>query len=320
MERQPLADEMETASESGSPRQPRRLATRILILIRRIHLYFGLFLLPWVMLYGVTGAMFNHQEVFPEVTFKAVPQGLAGDSTLAGFPSAAELASQVVEALKSVSDGEQIELADDHGAAFTGDIMFEAFTSGTQHVVHLDPVSLDAHITSRAPHEEHPEPLLKGVAWLELKSDPHEAAFNAAKKMFVDAGIKADRGPQPLGWAKLNFLARVNGEPARITYVLKDGHVDVTRFAGQDGMTWRHYLLRLHTAHGQPPHWNARMFWSLFVDAMAVAMVIWGVSGVVMWWQIKRTRRLGSVVIALSLVTATLMCFAMHDFWATTLM
>src|SRR5262245_33925407 len=34
--------------------------------VRRIHLYSGLFMFPWVMLYGITALLFNHPGAFPD--------------------------------------------------------------------------------------------------------------------------------------------------------------------------------------------------------------------------------------------------------------
>ena len=39
---------------------------RFSLLIRRAHLYLGLFCLPWVIMYGVTSIAFNHREWFTE--------------------------------------------------------------------------------------------------------------------------------------------------------------------------------------------------------------------------------------------------------------
>lgn len=75
---------------------------------------------------------------------------------------------------------------------------------------------------------------------------------------------------------------------------------------------WRRFLLRLHTTHGYPSETNARWFWAVLVDAMALVMCFWGVSGLVMWWQLKGTRRVGAVVLCLSAVAATALGFAMH--------
>ncbi|MCA9912754.1 MAG: hypothetical protein KC496_05380, partial [Anaerolineae bacterium] len=65
---------------------------------------------------------------------------------------------------------------------------------------------------------------------------------------------------------------------------------------------------------------NGRMFWSLIVDGMAFAMVTWGITGVIMWWQIKRTRMVGAVVILLSLSTAGWLFFQLTLFYATTVL
>ena len=75
----------------------------------------------------------------------------------------------------------------------------------------------------------------------------------------------------------------------------------------------RRFLLRLHTAHGYPGEANARWYWAVVVDAMAFVMVFWGLTGLVMWWQIKATRRAGAVVLTLSAVAATALGFAMHS-------
>ena len=53
--------------------------------------------------------------------------------------------------------------------------------------------------------------------------------------------------------------------------------------------------------------------WALIVDAMAFVMVFWGASGLLMWWQIKATRRLGVVVVLLSVVAAVWMGIGMHE-------
>jgi hypothetical protein len=51
---------------------------------------------------------------------------------------------------------------------------------------------------------------------------------------------------------------------------------------------------------------------------MAIAMVFWGISGIIMWWQIKRTRWIGAAIIGLSLLTAGAMAMGLHDFYAAT--
>jgi hypothetical protein len=45
---------------------------------------------------------------------------------------------------------------------------------------------------------------------------------------------------------------------------------------------------------------------------MAAVLLFWGMSGLVMWWQVKATRLPGAVVLGLSAVIATAFGFAMH--------
>ena len=295
-----------------------RLWTRTMIVIRRVHLYAGLFLLPWVFLYGITGAMFNHLELFPAVSFESFDRELLADSPMSEFPDPDQLAEQVITQIQAASGDVDIRLSENPGAEFTSDILFEVNESGTQYVVQIDPITQESRVVTRDQNPHQHDRLIPEVHNIKLDPDPFEAARQSASLILDEAEIETNQQPRPLGWTKLNFLAEIDGQPARITYVLKDGHVDIDQYDGHHGMLPRQFFLRLHTVHGQPPHWNGRMVWTFAIDAMAIAMVVWGVSGLLMWWQIKRTRVTGTLVILSSVLTAVAMYFSLHDFYATT--
>ncbi|MEQ9408076.1 MAG: PepSY domain-containing protein [Fuerstiella sp.] len=289
-----------------------------MIFLRRVHLYAGLFLLPWVFLYGITGAMFNHVGLFPEAATATVDASQLTDSAMKYFPSETALAEQVVAALQAAVPDRKIVLNQEHRPEFANEIILQVDEPDGKHVVHIDPMNHAASVMTYAQDADAPEPLLPGVNHIDLDPSPYQMARDTVPVIMNEAGISATAGPQPRGWSKLNFLASVDGKPARITYVLRDGHVDVTRYDGDHDMSLRGFLLRLHTSHGSPPHWNGRAFWSLLVDVMAIAMVTWGLTGLVMWWQVKRTRLIGSVVIVLSLTCGVALYFSMVQFYATT--
>ncbi len=319
---EPTIATAETTPDHSSVEKPKsatKFSTRFTILIRRIHLYAGLFLLPWVFLYGITGAMFNHEGLFPDRVIQEVDATVLGQSPMVNFPTPSELAQQVVQTINKVHGNEAVKLMADSGAEFTNNIMYEVNEpGGRRHVVQMDPVSRSSAVVTHVSDDLKPERILKSVSNISLEPNPLDAAQKSVPYVLSAAGIESTVDPKPFGWTKLNFLAEVNGEPARITYVLKDGHVELTKYAGQHGMTSRQFLMRLHTTHGQPPHWNGRMVWSLILDVMAVAMVSWGVTGVLMWWKIKRTRVIGGFVMAASVATAVALYLATHDFYATT--
>ncbi|PHQ31745.1 PepSY domain-containing protein [Rhodopirellula bahusiensis] len=311
---------MKTQNEVATTkkRSPRKTRSKFLILARRAHLYVGLFLLPWVFLYGATGAMLNHSGLFPEAVSQQIGANQLAESGWSNFPNQSALAEQVVDALRQGSPESTIELNPNHAPEFTNEIGFQWKDGETRHTVHLNPVNKSSWVATYPPNREPMRPVLSEIRRVDISPNPMEIAEQTVPTVVSAAGLQPNEKIEPLGWCKLNFLATVDDVPVRVTYVLRDGHVDVTEYTGEDGYSPRQFFVRLHTSHGQPPHWNGRRLWSFFIDAMAIAMVTWGVTGLVMWWQIKRTRLIGSGVIAVSVLTAAFMYYSMMGFYAST--
>ena len=290
--------------------------------MRRLHLYAGLFLLPWVFLYGITGAMFNHPGLFPAVESFSVDSDKLQETSLKDIESPVLLAKRVVQSLQQASPQSAIQLHHDHQAAFNNNILLETRVQGVRHVVHIDPVGKDAWVTIPPVNEEQQRQhaLLPGVRNVQLNPNPYQQARDSLPDIMSAAGLETPSAAKPLGWCKLNFLADIDGEMARVTYVLRDGHVDVTRFTGEDGMIPRATFLRMHTFHGRTPENSARNVWSLFIDLMALAMVTWGITGLVMWWQMKKLRPIGFAVLASSVITACAISYYLSQFHALTKM
>ncbi|MFK7735232.1 MAG: PepSY domain-containing protein [Pirellulaceae bacterium] len=306
------------ASAPAPKKRRSKLVTNLLILVRRAHLYAGLFLLPWVFLYGITGAMFNHEGLLPESEFRSVPAEKLTESPLMKLPTPGQLAEAVIDQLQSDNPDHEFELHDDHGAEYNNNIIYKVQHQGQMHSVHINPVNKDAYIAIHPKETEALKNPLPDVKNVKLQDPPYSYAQNSVEDILTEAGIETDAQPQPLGWCKLNFVAHVDGSPSRITYVLRDGHIDASQYDGNDGMSTRAFFMRLHTTHGQPPHWNGRMYWTIILDVMAIAMVCWGATGLVMWWQIKRTRKIGAVIMLLSIGCAVFLYLSVMNFYATT--
>ena len=63
---QPAARSLARSGTSRSNSRSRVRYHAALKFIRRVHMYFELFLLPWVFLYGVSAFLFNHPDAFPD--------------------------------------------------------------------------------------------------------------------------------------------------------------------------------------------------------------------------------------------------------------
>ena len=59
-----ITDKAQLARGRKASTTARNRYSVVLRLIRRIHLYTGLFMTPWVFLYGVSGFLFNHPGAF----------------------------------------------------------------------------------------------------------------------------------------------------------------------------------------------------------------------------------------------------------------
>ena len=318
---------------------PKRRPTpkRLVMLIRRGHLYFGLFLFPWALLYGVTAFLFNHPTAFSDR-----PIANFGADTLAGTaletrPTPLDQACEVVNQLNaSQTPATPYQLIGD--AKYGREFAFATVKADGQTIsVLLDAKNGGGTIRSSPVAEvkqADPAPFVVGSP---AKPRPREARnnrqtarpntggeprlTNSLHERFRDAlpTILARTG-FPTGEITVTsvpdvvFTIRAEGRDWMANYNPMTGTLAGTPAGSQPAseLSWRRFLLRLHTAHGYPGEANGRWFWALVVDAMAFTLCFWSLSGLLMWWQIKATRRLGAGVLMLSGLAATALGFAMH--------
>lgn len=316
-------------------------STKVLSLwMRRCHLYLGLFLAPWALLYGITGYLFNHPTHFSDRGLKEISRATLVESGFDGkLPDPQKAAGEVVEKLNERFPEAKLELATDSNAKYVGDFYF-ATASGKDKTYQLlirrdggGGTYLDSTVPPKptgpkadfvinprgAPNvsvasgktegeSKTPEPLRinQGSA-----SQVEEILPELAKRLDtpgLDVPFRLTSAPQ------LQFQATSGGNQWMIKYDSFQGGVTAEWLepTGQkEPMSWRSYLLRLHTTHGYSGIYEARWFWAMIVDAMSFVMIFWAVSGLLMWWQIKRLRKSGWVVIAMSLLTAGAMFYGM---------
>jgi len=322
---------------AAAPQPVRRpLGRRVMHVVRRAHLYFGLFLVPWAVLYGVSSFPFNHPTAFadqPAVTF--------GNSATAGTPfetrqTPLETAVQLVAQLNEKETAKEKDarictLVRPEAAKYNREFAFATVKAkGEQISILFDVVQGGGSIRSR------PEEPVKAI----------EKAPFATGNFAPPSGPRSGkpRGEAPAFAGSLHERVRDSIPTVLERSGFKSGEITVTSvpdvvfFVESDGKLWkatynsltgslggqpadevppepistRRFLTRLHSAHGYPSSVGARWGWALVVDVMAFVMVFWGVSGLFMWWQIKATRRIGFVVLLLSAAAATALGFGMY--------
>jgi hypothetical protein len=324
------------------PTRPRRpLWKRTMHALRRGHLYFGLFLFPWAILYGVTAFLFNHPTAFSEQPSMAFGREAIAGSELESLPAPKEIAQQVLATINAKHSPEAPYTLGDGEIKFNREFAFGTVKAEGQNLGFLVDVR-SGHGTIRVQAPEKPKVEIpkapfavgndrgnSGRAPKERKGPRTDGAETATVKLDrpVSERIKSAMPGVLEACGFTTGEITLTSVPDVVFPIVADGKTWIANYNPMTGtlggkpadlestteIGWRRFLLRLHTAHGYPGETNARWFWAIVVDAMAFVMCFWGFTGLLMWWQIKATRRFGLVILFVSAVAATALGFAMHS-------
>lgn len=271
--------------------------------VRRVHMYLGLFLVPWLLLFGISGVSFNHPNVGERVEGTPVPAARLRELT--GFEawSAPELAQTIVEVLNQQSPrGFAVEPT--VTPKFHGPALLSAASSNGRHTALVDVERGRAFVITRTARAEPPK--VPFAQTLEVPGVSTVAIETQLGGLLTPLGLEAT--------APLRANAKFAPE---LRFVMHDGtgvRYNVTydtgnaTLGGRRADSWSpvgaaQLLGMLHMVHHFPPHFGARWLWAFFQDLLGAAMVLWAITGLLMWWQLKATRIVGlaSLFFALTL-------------------
>ena len=294
-----------------------------MMLVRRVHLYSGIFMFPFVLLYGFSGWFFNHPGYFREGTATEFRAADVAGGQLAELPTAEAIAASVVDEMNIESfviDGPEIKLTDDHMPRFSGFLTFTVNNEKASHAVTINPVDGSGEIKTvpvepASADESDPPPTnpLAGINSVTLQENPLELARQSVPQVLEDLELSTGEAFTGRRAPSVTFSAEAEGVPCLVTYNLGSGLVTSIREDQRPEMATMDLMRRMHLARMYTPQYDVRWIWALVVDAMFVSMVFWGCSGLFMWWQIKRTRWLGGGVLVASVAFSAFMMMGMHD-------
>lgn len=273
--------------------------------IRRAHLYSGMLMFPWVMLYGITATLFNHPGCLSETErdYFTIP-----GENLSAVPEPVRLAERLLEELVRERAVDDASAPGD--ARYVGSLSLRQRSDERDRFLRLDIESGATSMTTRPRKPEPPPAPFARKDWFptgnalealqpEIESDLRERGF--------DGGTLTVRSAP-----KLRFRARIDGADWNLEYTLEDG-VLTGRTGPWDAMPLRNFALRLHIAHGFPGEFGPRWLWAVLVDLMFLTMVFWGTSGVLMCIQMRRVRRTGLIFLALGFAIAAYLVAVMYS-------
>jgi len=287
-------------------------------IMRRTHLYAGLFQAPWVAMYGFSGLIFNHSNWFASrgCDTASKPIEWTVDATaLPQWPEPDALARKVVAALnaagKDKAGATEYRLSAEGVPKLQGRVSLQGQDEAGGSVF----LSFDRQ--ERKGTTLHSPP---GPPEEQVKLETNDAELlNATKDAMLAAAGKADQKLSATKWTgdgdfpRLSFPVERGKERRVATYDLRSGVVSLS--PEPRSMRVPDFLTSLHTSHGYPSEKKSEMMRTVravFVDAMAFLMCFWALSGIIMWLQLKQLRRQGLMVAIASLLTTAFVWSAMY--------
>lgn len=320
---------------SATKPMPRPIGRRAMQWIRRIHLYFGLFLFPWAVLYGFTGFLFNHPQAMSEVPMTSFGRDVWNGTPMEQSADLAEIAREVVRELQAHQpDKGPIQLVASEPVRYGNELAFATLKTADEDIGLAIATIGTGGTIRRAPAKKPDVAFPWAIGHAEPSRNDGSAKHNPSADKLILQNSLADRlkaslphliqtQKLPVGETTitsvpdLTFVVEAGGKRWKTNYNALKGTVTGKPLeTAVTPLSWRRFMTRLHTAHGYPSaSLGAKWCWAILVDVMAFVMIYWGASGLLMWWQIKSTRRLGIVMLVFSAVASTALAMGMSGFF-----
>ena len=288
----------------------RVLFNRAMRLVRRGHMYLGLFLLPWVLLFGISGFLFNHNEqIFGGAVEMVADLRPAVVNDWTGFEAISEedLAEQVVARINALDGTDGGFRLVPGTAKVQGNFGYSTTVDGETIRASLGLETGRARVTrqrrSKTAESTHPSFHEKEVS---IPAINVQALKEYAEGVLKGVGVTAFKPLEPSGGGARMHLVVEDEEGNRwnTSYNFLTGSLGARGSEDESPMNFRSFVTRLHKTHHYPERFGARWVWIAIADLTGLSLVFWGISGMLMWWQIKPTRLIGVLVVSIMTIAA----------------
>lgn len=289
---------VERAARSG------RRRGRVLRIVRRVHMYAGLVLMPWLLFFGLSGMLFNHPNVGEQV--KGQPVSAADMKALSQFeawrPTA--VAEQVLDALNHAdATGGPYRLDPDFKSSFVGYAVLSAAAPDGGYMLILDVAGARGVLVHKlarksAEGSSFPKLTLALPDYSSARLEQHARGLLSARELPHQTELRAH--PKIAPELRLRALD-AQGRAWNLAYDLRSGELSGRRADRFPNLGFAQILASMHKTHHFTLEFGPLWLWALFEDLLGLAMVLWALTGMVMWWQLKRTRLVGLVSLVLAL-------------------
>ena len=266
---------------------------------RRIHLYAGLFMIPYIFIFALSGIMFNHTSFMghgrSEERFR-----LEGDDKLDDlFPYIESLAKTVADSVKTQQDIINDFKLDN--IRYENTMILRSTNKNADHRIQIDIPTNNVQIMTLPDFVEN-NTIGNGSIETYHKIDTSELLAKTegiiAKRGIDSVSSRVQRLPN------VEFDLITDQSSYRVSYSLQSGNYWLMDL-NQRKFKWNYFFTNLHQLHGYPlSGFSLKWLFVLFADSLAVLMMVWAVSGLIMWYKMKKQFVIGSALLVVSAAIA----------------
>lgn len=269
---------------------------------RRLHLYSGVLLFPWALLYGVTALLFNHPLLLTRhATLHLQQEDFVGTPLEKGNDPWEDAQAIIAAVNQKRSESEpssgKVVLNQDVAPTYlTGTLSLRARGPGKNYVSYYDVHSNSASVLlSETDDEVQAAPFeMRG---LRIPNSLGDRIRNTLPIALQEKGVEVDTIVLATG-STLRFQVQVDDKDWVADYQIQTGTLTGRESSKSPLVDTRQFLLGLHRSHSYSAGSFVQSLWAFWVDVMSLSLVFWGISGLFMWWQLKQQRRIGLAISA----------------------
>jgi len=127
-----------------------------------------------------------------------------------------------------------------------------------------------------------------------------------AAQILKDAGVKSRAfGVYRAGNKRLNINTHSFLSTTRVIYFIKENRLLVE----DKNFRWDHFIHKLHWLGGYHQDNLISDIWAFILDVVFISIIIWVVTGIYLWWKIRKTRLWGAIAIGGGVVSFLIFVF-----------
>ena len=276
------------------------------VINRRIHLYAGLIMIPYIFIFGLSGLLFNHPTWLINRSSETFTLNKTHDFKNM-FPNLDVLANSVKDSLINKGELFEGEMTD---VEYDNSMILRNINKIEDYRLNVDIPSSQAQLMNLPDFVDNTSVSRGNIKFDSLVSI-NDLLLNMENiiraKQLTPGKSRVQRIPN------LTFKLSDNDKNYGVQYNLTNGNYRVMNLNNREFKT-NYFLVNLHQVHGYPTKgFSIEWVWVFFADCLAFLLIIWAISGFIMWYKMKRFFVIGAVLLCVTGIVSLYLLFSQYE-------